>query len=386
MSAREVERLRKPGRHAVGGGAYLNIDEGGRRQWWARGRKADGRRGWHVLGDARVMLLQEARRLAAQGIPDKAKPAGSVTFLEAATAYIEANEPTWKHQAHRRQWRYTVDELLAPLHAMRVVDIRPADVAAALVGLQDRAETLVRARARVEMIIDHVYALLDIDKANPARWKVQSRIVPALKSDVRRKVRAAVRHHPAPTVQQARDLWRALPVAVGSDALRLVMLCALRTSEARLVRWKDWDERDGVLTLPAAITKTARPLRIPVPAAAIEVLSRQKSAKARTAFIFPGVGGEEMSQDTLLMALKRSGIDGAGDLTVHGLRSTFRDWVRETGRDEVLAEITLGHAVGKAAEKAYARSDAFDRRRILLEEWADAVVGDGKVIALRRRA
>jgi integrase len=375
LTAKAVAKITTPGRHAVGPGCYLSIDPDGGREWWARGTDQHGRRRWARIGDAAHMNLAEALQTAptavTQAAEAQAAPKGTRTFLEAANAFFEAHAPTWKNKAHAAQWRLSIFTYAKPLHYMKVDLITARDVAAILLPLQDRPETCVRARNRMEQIIDSelVGAGL-ITHPNPSTLKIQSHLVPALSKKSRKKARKAVEHHPALPLAEARALWHRIPNTVPGRALRLLMLTCLRTSEVRFAQWKHWNPETRVLTVPRENAKNGEVHTVPVPAAALPLLS---NPRAPDAYVFSHArSGRHLSQDAMRMTLRRAGV-ASSDGAVHGFRSTFRDWCRDTGRDETLAELALGHTPGDDTVKAYARSNALERRRELMEDWSEAL-------------
>ena len=371
LSVRQIASIVKPGRHAVGGGLYIVITPHSR-QWWARSTDGTGRRVWRVLGNAQHISLTEARLLASAPPPKAQKAAALLpTFSQAAEAYISEHCPGWKHRAHLAQWRRSI-ALAERLGSLQVNAITPADVSAVLAPLADRPETLLRTRARIEMVLDA--ALLGAGlhgHVNPATMRLQQRLTSGLSPDRRRKARRAVEHHPALGMDATRALLAGLPRSTPARALAFTIFTALRTSETRLARWRHLDSATATLVLPPELTKTGITLTVPLSAAVMELIGLPG---APDAFIFLGrKRGAPISQDAMRMVLRRR---TEGHATVHGFRATFRDWCRLTGKDAELAELSLGHVVGSAAARAYARNDALERRRTLMEEWAAALLGN----------
>jgi integrase len=373
LTARAISALREPGRHAVGKGVYLHIADDGTRQFWARGT-VEGKRRWTVLGDAATLTVSEAAAIAsgaiAKAATPKQAPAHVRTFKGAYTAFCEARQGSWKHKAHRAQWDRSL-ELIPTLHAIPVDKINARDVAAALIPLQDRAETLQRTRGRIEQVVDaEMIGAGIMDRANPATLRVQSHLVPGLSKAQRKKARQAIEHHAAMTFAQTRELWPRILDTVAGRALRLAILAGCRTNEIRQLRWRDWNPETRVLTITAENSKIDMRHDIPLPVAALSVIG---TPGAPDAHIFTkSLAGKPLSQDTMRMALRRLGVTPEQG-TVHGFRSTMRDWARDNGHDENLAELALGHKPGNAVVRAYARSDAFDRRAKFMEAWATAV-------------
>jgi integrase len=373
-TAKQIAAFKEPGRHAVGGGAYLVITKTVTREWWARGADPHGRRRWVVIGNADTITPAEARATAttaiAKAAAQEAAPTGALAFLEAAAAYMADRQAVWKHKAHRAQWQHSID-LVPTLHRLRADKIGARDVAAALMPLQDRPETLQRTRGRIEQIIDaELIGAGILDRPNPAALRTQRHLVPALAPDQRRKARKAIEHHAAMALDAARDLWHRIPNTVPGRALRLLLLTATRTSEIRLAQWKHWDPKTRVLTIPPENAKNGVAHAIPVPTAALAFFQNPRQPSD---FVFTHArSGKHLSQDAMRMVLRRAGV-ATGEGAVHGFRSTFRDWCRATGKDEVLAELALAHTVGDSSQRAYARGTALERRRDLMEQWAEAL-------------
>jgi integrase len=185
----------------------------------------------------------------------------------------------------------------------------------------------------------------------------------------------AVKHHAAVPFGELPKIMHALSVMHGTaaEAVRFIGLTACRASEALLATWSEIDTRNAAWSVPGSRTKTGRPHRVPLSKQALSVLREAKVLRADALLLFPGQArGKPLSLTSLVLALRKA---GGGDATVHGLRSTFRTWAGEKGQSRELAEMSLGHVVGGAVERAYARSDLLDPRRRVMQRWGDFACG-----------
>jgi integrase len=230
---------------------------------------------------------------------------------------------------------------------------------------REKPETASRLRGRIEAVLDYAKARDGRDGENPARWRghVANMLPP------RGKLRL-VQHHPAlPWIEIGQfmaDL--ATRDGVGALALKFLILTAARTGEVIGATWSEIDMRAAIWTVPAARMKAEREHRVPLSDAALAVLTAMRPLRdAAGDWVFPGArAGRPLSNSVFLMLLRRM---RRGDLTAHGFRSTFRDWVAETGQPADLAEAALAHAHGCKVQAAYQRGDMLERRRLLMEVW-----------------
>ena len=380
-------RNAKPGRYGDGNGLYLLVRPGdppGR--YWVLRYSAEGRVREMGLGRAGAtpgaVPLAEARQTAGEihrkvraGIDPLAErkaarataAAAKVrTFREVAGLYITAHAPTWRNPVHRRQWATTLQTYAYPAIGDRpVAAIEVGDVTGILQPIWgDKPETASRVRGRIETVLDFASANGWRTGENPARWRGHlSNILPA-----RAKVRRVVHHAALP--------WRDMPAfmaalagqaGTGAVALRFAILTAARTGEVIGAQWREVDMDAAVWTVPAARMKASREHRVPLTAAALAVLRTMRLLG--DGFVFPGAAAERgLSNAAMAAVLDRMGRD---DLTVHGFRSTFRDWAAETtDYPREVAEAALAHTLRDKVEAAYRRGDLFDKRRALMEAWA----------------
>jgi integrase len=363
-----------PGRHGDGRGLFLYVKTTGARSWVLR-YQVDGRRrdlGLGAYPDVSLAMAREraaqARRLIANGedpIAQKqqAKPK---TFRDAALELIESKRPGWKNAKHAAQWVSTLEAYAFPkLGQMQASRIETADVIAALKPIwSKKPETANRVRQRIEAVIDYASALGIRSGDNPARWRGHlDNLLPKPK-----KMRA-VQHHPALPHSEIAGFMAALEnrSGVAARALGFTILTAARSGEVRGMTWAEIDLEAGIWTIPADRMKAGKEHRVPLSDAALSLLG-ERSEDSAIVFASETKRGKPISDMSMIAVLRRMGFDG---ITVHGFRSTFRDWAGETtGFPREVIEAALAHGIKDKAEAAYARSDLFDKRRTLMEAWA----------------
>jgi integrase len=381
-SAKHFENLKTAGFHGDGGGLYLRIAEG-RRSWLFRykiGKKTH----WMGLGPDSDVGLKEAREaaLAARnqlraGVdPIEARKAAKAartaetaqTFKAVAGEYIEAHRAGWRNPKHAAQWEATLKAYAYPVIGERpVAKVSTADIQAIIKPIwETKTETASRVRGRIENILDYAAAHHMRTGDNPARWAGHlEHSLPA-----RAKV-AKVEHHAAMA-------WRDMPAVVtklaagggmGALCLRFTILTAARSGEARGARWNEIDLAAGVWTVPGDRMKAGVEHRVPLSAAALAVLEAVKPSRdADDGLVFQGGRkGKPLSDVALSKALAAV----AHGVTVHGCRSTFRDWAAEsTNFPREIAEAALAHTNKDKVEAAYLRGDHFEKRARMMDAWA----------------
>ena len=312
---------------------------------------------------------EEARQKAAA----QQAAARGVTFKAVAELYMGAHEAGWRNDKHKDQWRNTLVTYAFPhFGELPVGDVETGHVMAALEPIWTaKPETATRVRGRIESVLDYATSRGWRAGENPARWRGHlANLLPA-----RGKV-ARVEHHAALPWRDMGAFMVALGQreagSVAAMALRFAILTAARSGEVLGARWQEFDLAEAVWTVPAERMKAGREHRVPLTDAALDVLQQAaalRTSKAAGAFVFPGMKpGKPLSVMALAMVLRRMDRD---DLTVHGFRSTFRDWCAEqTSFDRDTAEAALAHTLRDKVEAAYRRGDLFDKRRRLMEAWA----------------
>jgi integrase len=411
-------RTAKPGRHVDGDGLMLFVRSRAARFWLlrysyggkrreaglgrageakgdvtlaeAREKAADMRRMLKAGVDPLVHREAEAARLKAAA---QQAAAQGVTFRAVADLYMGAHDAGWRNPKHRDQWRNTLASYAFPHFGdLPAGDVGTGHVMAALEPIwTTKPETATRVRGRIESVLDYAAARGWRSGDNPARWRGHlANLLPA-----RGKV-ARVEHHAALPWREVGAFMAALVEreadSVGALALRFAILTAARSGEVMGARWAEIDLTEAVWTVSAARMKAGQEHRVPLSAAALAVLRQAealRTSKGADAFVFPGQRpGKGLSVMALAMTLRRMGRE---DLTVHGFRSTFRDWCAEaTNYDRDTAEAALAHTLRDKVEAAYRRGDLFDKRRRLMDDWATfcgrPVVTTGTVTPIRATA
>jgi integrase len=389
LTARKVETLTKPGRHSDGGGLYLNVTQSGAKSWLFMYRCA-GRRREMGIGSARDVPLVQARRLATEArqhlacgydpLAMRAKPR-SMTFGDAAAALIESMSPSWRNAKHRAQWIMTLKVYCAALSSRSVEDVSTDDVLGVLKPLWlTKPETAARLRGRLERTLDFAKARGMRSGENPARWRGHLDALLPKRAKLTRGHHKALPFDDVPAfVEQLRR-----SEAFGSVALEFAIITGARSGEVLGARWSEMDVNARLWTVPASRMKGGREHRVPLSDRAMQILAAME-AKRVSDFVFPGVkAGRGLSVMALEMVVRRMKVD----VTVHGFRSTFRDWTGErTAFAREIAEAALAHLVGDEVERAYRRGDALDKRRTLMDSWAEFCTSTqhSQVIAFSKR-
>ncbi len=395
LTAAEVKHA-KPGRYGDGNGLYLFVRSADARFWVFRytpaGQKmremglgrAGSRPGSVTLSEARAraadlhrlvragtdpLALRDTKDAAAKFEAQHAVVA-ALTFRDLAERYMDAHEIALRNAKHRAQWRTTMTVYVYPhLGDLPVASVVTAHVLAALQPIWlAKPETAARVRGRIEAVLDYARSLELRAGENPARWKGHlSNTLPA-----RGKV-APVKHHaalPWPEIGAFLTAVRAQP-GMAARALEFAILTAARSGEVLGAAWDEMDLKGAVWTIPAARMKGGREHRVPLAAAAVALLGTLVPLRDASAgdWVFSGGRlGRPLSIMAMTMALRRM---RRADVTVHGFRSTFRDWTAEaTGYAREVAEAALAHVLGNRVEAAYRRSDLFQKRRGLMGDWA----------------
>ena len=390
LNARAVLATMARGRHADGGGLYLSISPNGGRRWVFLYR-------WHGkpteigFGSARDVTLARARELArqargnlAEGInpKDARKPSEGATFGECADQVIEAMRPSWRNGKHAAQWAMTLRKYAAPLRRLPVDKIGTDDVLSVLKALwNDKPETASRLRGRIERVLDAAKAQGFRSGENPARWRGHlDQLLPKRQWLTRG-------HHAAMAYADMAGFITGLQSrqATAALALEFAILTAARSGEVLGARWDEFDLDRAVWTVPAERMKASREHRVPLSRRALNIVAALHDTRD-SEFVFQGQKtGKPLSGMALEMVLRRMKIDS---VTVHGFRSTFRDWAAEcTHFTNEVCEAALAHVIGNKAEAAYRRGDLFDKRRKLMDAWAAycATLKTGKIVAFRRQ-
>ncbi len=403
LKALQVERFsKKPGLYNDGAGLCLRVSSPTARSWVLR-YMLDGKAREMGLGpypdfslaEARV-AASEARKLKARGedpieareallSQQRAEAARSVTFRHCSKAYIGARADGWKNAKTKAQWEAALEAYAMPI--IGDLPVQAIDVALVHKVLEpiwsNKTETASRVRGRVEAILDWAKVRGYRQGDNPARWKGHLENLFPRRSKVQK-----VEHHAALPYVEMGAFMADLKAQEGTGALALqfTILTAARTGEAIGARWSEINMDAGVWTIPGARMKAGREHRVPLSKATLSILRTRQKSGERSVFVFPGgKRGKAISNMAMLQTLRRMERD---DLTVHGFRSTFRDWAEErTAFTGTVSEAALAHVVGDKVEAAYRRGDLFEKRRRLMDAWATycgTAKADAKIIPISR--
>jgi integrase len=389
LTARKVETA-KPGKYGDGANLYLVVSKTGARKWvlrftW-RGQPKEmglGSAASVPLADAREKAAS-ARRKIAQGlnpIDERKRDDDIPTFGEMADDVREALSAGFRNEKHKAQWKSTLETYAAPLRAKPVDTIATDDVLAVLKPIwTTKAETASRVRGRIEKVLDAAKAKGFRGGENPARWRGH------LDHLLSRPLKLSRGHHAAMPYEEVANfiakLWTR--EATAALALELCILTAARSGEILGMRWSEIDFDKKIWTVPANRMKAGREHRVPLSPRADTILHELQKVKT-SEFVLPGQArNKPLSNMAMEMMLRRMKIDNA---TVHGFRSSFRDWAGNVSNfPRELIETALAHVIGDKAEQAYRRSDALEKRRKLMDAWAAYCSGltNGTVVAFRR--
>ena len=399
LSALKAKSLNRPGRYGDGKGLWLQVRDAEHRSWLFRYVFAGKQRQMGLGSFSDVSLAeareaaQECRLLVRQGcdpIEDrrkkKADASGAMTFRQVADRYLAGHEAGWRNDKHRRQWRATLSLACEQFGETSLASIDTDDVMRVLEPIwMQKTETASRLRGRIECVIDYAAARGWRIGENPARWRGHlAKLLPEPSKITR------VNHHAALPWAEIGAFMAELrdEDGVAARALEFAILTAGRTGEVIGATWAEMDMQAALWTVPGERMKAGRQHRVPLSDAALHVLSVVTPPRdsLESSWVFPGSRiGRPLSNMGMMMLLRRM---KRSDLTVHGFRSTFRDWCAEgTNYPRDLAEKALAHTVGDETERSYQRGDLLQRRREVMGAWADFCArpfAAAEVIPLRR--
>ena len=365
-------RTAPPGRHADGNGLYLYVQPTGTRSWIQRlvirGRKRE-----LGLGSVALVSLAEAReqalanrKLARTGgdpLAEKRRSVGIPTFAEAARRVVEQKRAGWRSRAQGRDWIWTFERYAFPrVGKVPVSEVTSADMLEILAPIwHEKAATARKLRQRLHAVLEWAVAMefrIDnpCDRIGPVLGP-QHNVVQHMRALPHREVAAAIRTARASTV----------PLAVRL-AFEFLVLTAARWGEVRWAEWTEIDRENGVWTVPARRMKSNREHRVPLCGRAVEILDEaRKLVEGTSPFVFPNPVGKQLEEKQLRRMFRKHGIAAVP----HGFRSSFRDWAaEETDHPGEVIEAALAHVVQNRVEAAYRRTDLFERRRRLMNDWA----------------
>ena len=393
------------GWHADGGNLYLFV-RGDSRGWVFRFVAPDGKRRNMGLGSQYAVTLAEARKQAAllreqvkhptaphdplaarqeSRLAQKLSARKHMTFKACALAYIEAHRAEWKNPKHAQQWGNTLATYAYPVFGdLPVAAVDEALVLKVLMPIwESKTETATRLRGRIESVLDWATFSKFRQGENPARWKGH------LENPLAKPNKAAkVKHHAALPYAEMGPFMAELRKREGSGAraLEFAILTAARSGEVRGATWDEIDLVNRLWVIPAARMKMEREHRVPLSDAAVELLESLPRVEDE-ALIFPSSKRHTALSDMTLTAVLRR--MERHDVTVHGFRSTFRDWAAEaTNYPGDMAELALAHSIGDKVEAAYRRGDMLKKRFRMMNEWAKYCgtlrTGTANVVSLRK--
>ena len=416
ITAKGLEKLIKdaiPGRTALGGGLYLTIKKSGSASFgfrYSSGTNINGNQRLRLIGlggfcaktntlgmarskatDLKAMInkgidpieqsLQDQKRTEAANKENKIKDEMNLaTFDSVALEYIESKKAEWKNAKHQQQWVNTLTTYAFPsIGKMPVADIETAHVLAVLKPIWNtKTETATRVRTRLEAVLSYAEAKNWRTGGNPARWRGHlSAILPSPQKLKDRKHHSALPYGELPQFMSILSNTDGM----GARALEMTVLTATRTKESLGAKWSEIDLDNRVWTIPKERMKAGVEHRVPLSDQAMKVVTKMADNKMSD-YVFPNrASGKPMSNAGMSSVLKRL---ERTDITVHGFRSTFRDYVAEkTNTPERTAEAALAHKLKDASEAAYQRGDLIEKREILMQTWANYCYPSGdKVIQM----
>lgn len=377
LTKRLVENL-GAGRHGDGNGLYLVVDPSGARRWIVRvvikgqrNKNGAALRTDFGLGGADIVTLSQAReralqyrRMAKQGLHPRFNAREQVpTFAEFAQQVHLERMPTWKNQKHGQQWINTLRDYAFPkIGRMPLDSIGQPEVMMCLSPIwTEKHETAKRLAQRIKTVLDVARSKGFREGENPVIAIRDGQVLP--------KVKARPQHHQAMP-------WKGIPAfyaelatkkAIAAKALMMTCLTVARTGEILGMQWPEIDFEERVWTCPSERMKTGNDHRVPLTEEMIAIIEPLRALDSK--YVFEGQKRHKpLSNMSMLMLLRRMNVEG---VTVHGFRSTFRDWAAEVAQvPREVAEKSLAHTVGSDVERAYARSDLLDQRRRLMEDWS----------------
>lgn len=379
LNVRQIASLSKVGVHSDGGGLYLRVRDSGSRSWLFI-YTYDGKRREMGLGSDLDVPLAKAREKAAaardlvlegkdpqaERTQTKAAAKPAMAFGRFALEWLDNVESGFSNPKHRQQWRNTLTTYAAPLFPLPIKEVTTEAILEVLKPIWlSKAETASRVRGRIERVLDAAKATGLRDCENPARGRGHLDLL------LPKRTKTEVKHNAALPFREIAGFMLELSKrpAMAARALEFTILTAARSGETRGMTWGEISFDQRLWTVPGSRMKAGKTHKVPLSDAALAILHNVKPADAGVeALVFPAQRGGAMSDMALSQLLKRMKRD---DITVHGFRSTFRDWAGELtqfGREEI--EMALAHTIASEVERAYRRDRAIPKRRDLMAAWA----------------
>jgi integrase len=380
LTAATVRTITKTGLHADGNGLYLKVDAGGSKRWIQRivinGKRRDiglGSAALVSLSDAREAALENRKSARAGDDPVAAKRLSQaiLTFKEAAEQVHELNKPTWRNEKHGEQWINTLEKFAYPfIGTKRISTISSNNLLAVLSPIwTTHPETARRVKQRIGTVLK--WAIVKGWRTdNPADAIGNGRGLPKHDRSKVQHRKALPYDQVAAAIRQVRDSEAGLSTKL---AFEFLVLTATRSGETREAVWSEFDLIKKVWTIPADRMKAKKPHRVPLTDRCMAILEEVKLLKKDDSdLVFPGTRtNKPLSDMTLSKLMKELSIPAVP----HGFRSSFRDWAGETtAHPREVIEFALAHVIKDKAEAAYARSDLFEKRRALMNDWCSYII------------
>jgi integrase len=376
LTARTVSGKLKPGRHSDGGGLYLSVSKTGAKSWVFMWKK-NNRRREIGLGSIISVTLASARQKAANcraAVADNEDPRQTLkgverhTFKDTANAYMEAKVYGKVHRANVLQWERIIKVTARKISDRDISTITTNDILRVLRPIWDTIpETARKSRARLENVFDYAAGRDWRSGENPARWKGN------LSALLVAHDRSKVRHYPAMPIDELPEFLINLRnrQGIAKIALEFKILTASRTTEVLEAPLSEFDFENKVWNRPAERMKNKKPHSVPLSNQALTLI-KPLMELSTSEYVFPGQKpNQPLCKGAMGKVLERMNI-ASSKAVPHGFRSTFSDWVAErTPFSWEIAEISLSHTVGNATERAYRRGSALEKRRVLMQAWAD---------------
>ena len=383
-----VQREEKPGKYADGDGLYLNVASATSKNWsyryWFKGKER-----WHGLGSFKNVSVKQARllrdaarlqvrvgidivqekRTAREEIKAAAVAEKAKVFEECAQAYIDENWSGWSAK-HRAQWPSSLKRYAYPtIGQLTIAEIKPSHIFDLLKPIWlEKRETANRVRGRIETVIAKNSDVDDTDFRNPAELTKQ------LREKLPKRPKRAVKHHPALPYGEMPQFMAALSAATGGAAamLRFLIFTACRTNEVVAGGWSEIDKPGLIWKISGDRMKMDQDHHVPLSDPAVVILDQMRNG-SQGELIFPSPDGGQFSENAMLALLDRLGY---GHVTVHGFRSTFATWAEEcTDYPDGVREAALAHKYKSETTAAYQRGQKLQKRRALMKDWGDFVLG-----------
>ncbi len=370
LSETRIRSLAKAGIYSDGDGLFLRVRSGGSKQWFfifkRNGQRTEIGLGGYGQGTAPVSLLlarekaEEIRQRLSRGEELHRRK----TFADIMDDVLDVKKASFRNDKHKDQWVMTLTKYAAALHKLPIADITRDDVVEVLKPIWTKIpETADRTRQRIAAVIDHAKARGLYTGDNPADWRGGLKELLPARSKLTRGHHAAVSYKELPDVL----LKLQQSLAVSARAVEFIALTAARSNEARSMTWMEIDFTEKLWTIPAERMKAGKAHEVPLTDRAIQILKDQEAVRTSD-LVFEGERIGRPISDTAMVKVFRAA--GAGDATLHGLRSSLRDWAGdETDYPRDVAEAALAHTVKDKTEAAYRRGTALAKRRAMMDEW-----------------